>query len=125
MSRPRKEKIVRGCPVSHMFKPAGVPAHRLEVAVLSHEEMEAIRLADLEGLTQERGAEEMGISRATFGRLLQSAHGIIADAIVNGKSLSIDGGVYVSPDEQIPGGFTPGRCGGRHHGRRGFHRGGM
>ena len=54
-----------------------------------------MRLADLEGLSQEEAAEKMGISRATFGRICESARKTVAESIVNGKGLNIEGGVYV------------------------------
>lgn len=116
MPRPRKNRIIRGCPPAHIFKPAGVPARDLDNAILSHGEYEAIRLADLEGMSQEEGAKRMGISRATFGRILNSGHRSIADALVNGKTLVIEGGDYRVRDEQHPEKFIPGRC---RRGRRG------
>ena len=75
-----------------MFKPAGIPARDLEAIVLALDEMEAVRLADLEGLYQEEAAERMGVSRPTFGRIVESGRRKIADAIVRGKALVIEGG---------------------------------
>jgi len=56
------------------------------------DELEAIRLADLEGLYQEKAAERMEVSRATFGRILDAAHRKIAGALIRGKALRIEGG---------------------------------
>lgn len=56
------------------------------------DEFEAIRLADLDGLYQEQAAEQMGVSRATFSRIVDSAHAKVADALVHGKALRIEGG---------------------------------
>ncbi len=56
------------------------------------DEFEAIRLADFQGLYQEAAAEQMHVSRATFGRILESAHRKIADTLVGGKALRIEGG---------------------------------
>jgi predicted DNA-binding protein (UPF0251 family) len=53
------------------------------------DELETIRLADFEGLYHEQAAEQMNISRATFGRILDSARRKVADAIINGKALNI------------------------------------
>jgi len=64
----------------------------LQYTTLTVDEFEAIRLADLEGLYQEQAAEKMNVSRQTFGRILESAHKKIADALVHGKALSIQGG---------------------------------
>jgi predicted DNA-binding protein (UPF0251 family) len=76
------------------YKPRGVPLAVLQRIALTVDELEAIRLADLEGLYQEQAAEKMNISRQTFGRIVESAHKKIADALVNGKALAIEGGSY-------------------------------
>jgi predicted DNA-binding protein (UPF0251 family) len=75
------------------FNPAGITAPAEEV-VLTVDEFEAVRLKDLEGLAQEDGAKRMGISQPTFHRDLVSARGKIADALVNGKVIRIEGGDY-------------------------------
>lgn len=75
------------------FNPAGIGAPPGET-VLTVDEFEAIRLKDLEGLMQEDGAKKMGISQPTFYRTLVSARGKIADALVNGKIIRIEGGDY-------------------------------
>lgn len=64
----------------------------LEEVLLSVDELEAIRLADLEGLYQELAAEKMGVSRQTFGRIVAAAHQKVAEALVRGKALKIMGG---------------------------------
>jgi predicted DNA-binding protein (UPF0251 family) len=64
----------------------------LEEVVLSFDEFEAIRLADLEALYQDKAAEKMGISRQTFGRIIESARQKVAEALVRGKALKIEGG---------------------------------
>ena len=56
------------------------------------DEFEAIRQADLVGLYQEQAAEQMGVSRPTFSRIVESAHRKVADALVHGKALRIEGG---------------------------------
>ncbi len=75
-----------------LFKPAGVPASRLSELVLGIDELEAVRLADLEGLYQEQAAEQMKVSRQTFGRIVSAARGKVAQALVEGMSLRIEGG---------------------------------
>jgi predicted DNA-binding protein (UPF0251 family) len=74
------------------FKPAGIPLGELEEVILSLEEAEALRLKELEGLEQEQGAEKMNVSRPTFQRILASARQKVADAILNGKAIRIEGG---------------------------------
>lgn len=62
----------------------GVPARELSAVTLSHDELEALRLADLEGLYHEAAAERMGVSRPTFGRVLERARRKVAIALVEG-----------------------------------------
>jgi predicted DNA-binding protein (UPF0251 family) len=94
MSRPFKCRHI-GCePGTTYFKPRGIPLSELNEVVLTVDEFEAVRLADLEGLYQEEAAKKMKISRQTFGNIISSAHGKIADAIINGKAIKIEGGVY-------------------------------
>jgi predicted DNA-binding protein (UPF0251 family) len=70
----------------------GVPAKGLEKVELQLDELEAIRLADKEGLYHEEAARRMEISRATFGRIITKARQKVADALINGKVLVITGG---------------------------------
>ncbi len=89
----------------------------LEQVALTIDEFEALRLADLEGLYQEQAAEQMNVSRQTFGRILEVAHKKVADALVHGKALSIEGGSFEVPPEantdQGGHGHRRGRCGRR------------
>lgn len=94
MPRPFKCRRVGFIPGVTFFKPAGIHSRALEVVRLNLEEVEAIRLKDLEGLEQEEGAEKMNISRATFQRILVSARQKIADALLNGKAIRIEGGNF-------------------------------
>ena len=94
MPRPPKCRRVAFLPNVTYFKPAGVPLGTLDEVILSVEEAEAIRLKDLEGLEQEDGAERMNISRPTFQRVLASGRQKIADALLNGKSIKIEGGSF-------------------------------
>ena len=75
-----------------MFKPVGIPVVELEEVVMTLDEFEALRLADLEGHYQEQAAKEMKVSRTTFSRIIDSAHRKVADALVHGKALRIEGG---------------------------------
>jgi len=92
MPRPINERRL-GAPIPpHVMKPAGIPARELQEVRLGFDEAEALRLADLEGLYQEAAARSMGVSRQTFGRIIEIARRKTADAILNGKALRIDGG---------------------------------
>lgn len=92
MPRPRHCRRVAHLPQSNYYKPRGIPLSVLQQITLSVDELEAVRLADLEGLYQEDAAKKMNISRQTFGRILESAHRKIADSLTNGKALLIEGG---------------------------------
>ena len=94
MVRPRRCRRVGGIPGTSYFKPAGVRVRELEEIILTVDEYEAVRLKDLEGLEQEEAAKKMSISQPTLHRLLLSARKKIADAIVKGKAIRIEGGNY-------------------------------
>ena len=93
MVRPRRMRYVRGLPKVDYFKPRAVPMSILDEVVLHIEEFEAVKLSDVEGLEQEEACKKMKVSRQTFGRVLNSARGKMANAIVFGKALRIEGGV--------------------------------
>jgi predicted DNA-binding protein (UPF0251 family)/predicted Fe-Mo cluster-binding NifX family protein len=94
MSRPSKCKTVCFVPGVTYFKPAGVPLRGLEENRLSMEELEAVRLRDIECLDQAACAIKMNISRPTFQRVLSSARKNITEALLSGKALRIQGGNY-------------------------------
>ena len=94
MARPKISRRVRAEPNVTYFKPAGVRLTDLEESVLTVDEFEAVRLSDLEGLNQEDCAKRMRISQPTFHRLIVSARKKIADSVVNGKAIKIEGGNY-------------------------------
>lgn len=93
--RPRCPRRIESEPVVSYFKPQGVPLKDLDVVQLSFEELEAIRLIDLEGLDQEDAALRMGISRRALWADLQNARMKIVEALVKGKAIEIKGGDYV------------------------------
>lgn len=123
MPRPRHFRRVGCLPQANYYKPRGIPLAALQHITLTVDELEAIRLADLQSLYQEQAAEKMNVSRQTFGRILESAHKKIADALVNGKALLIQGGpieLAVPPEiSKPPRRLRRGRQGrGRHGGGR-------
>jgi len=86
------------------YKPQGIPLTILECVELTVDELEAIRLADFEHLYQEEAAQRMNISRQTFGRILDAARAKVAEALVHGRALSIQGGaVEIAPPTGGPG----------------------
>ena len=92
MPRPCRCRRIRCQPDVSCFKPRGIPLDRLEQVILKLDEWEALRLADWEGLYQEEAARRMGISRQTFGNIIESAHKKIADVLLHAKALKIEGG---------------------------------
>lgn len=134
MPRPHKCRLISNPPAVTAFKPAGVPASELDAVELRFDELEALRLADLEGLYHDAAAERMGVSRPTFGRLIQAARHKVATALLTGRMLMVQGGsVSAGSAEAVPPGPPSGRrrrwgcgCGGRghSHGAGGFGRGG-
>jgi uncharacterized protein len=95
MSRPTFCRHIAGMPDKNYFKPKGIPSSLLEEVVLTLDEFESVRLADFEGLYQEQAALKMGISRQTFGRINKTAHKKIADVLIHGKALKIEGGEII------------------------------
>jgi predicted DNA-binding protein (UPF0251 family) len=98
MPRPRLCRRVGFQPNVTYFKPAGIRMVDLEESILTVDEFEAVRLKDLLGLEQETAAKKMGISQPTFHRLVLCARKKIADAIVNGKAIKIEGGNFKMVD---------------------------
>ncbi len=108
MSRPKFPRKVGFLPGVTYFKPAGIRMADLKEVVLGHDEIEAIRLKNLQGLSQEEAAEEMNVSQPTLHRLLSSAYSKMTDAIVNGKALRIEGGSISVPETSLPAcGMSP------------------
>ena len=122
--RPQKDRIVAYNPDISYFKPRGIPIRDLEEVRLTVDECEALRLSDLLDLSHEDGGKQMGVSRATFGRILQRARSIVADALINGKAINIEGGNYKMTSRErifecdacqrrwseLPGTGRPDRC---------------
>jgi predicted DNA-binding protein (UPF0251 family) len=79
-------------PKLSVFKPRGIPATQLEIVELGMDELEAFRLAAMEGLHHAAAGKKMGVSRATFGRILEKARRKIAEALIEGKMLQFAGG---------------------------------
>ena len=90
MPRPRNFRRICQKPAATYYKPRGIPLSILEHVNLTFDELEAIRLADIEGMYQEKAAGKMNISRQTFGRIIESAHRKIADALVNSDKVDFD-----------------------------------
>ncbi|MBW1989711.1 MAG: DUF134 domain-containing protein [Deltaproteobacteria bacterium] len=113
MVRPRKNRLVQVEPRAVYFKPRGVPLRELEQVILTVDELEALRLADLEGLSHEEAGGRMGVSRATFGRIVQNARKSVGDALVNGKAVLVEGGTYEKLKAMGPIRFACKKCGRR------------
>ena len=95
MPRPKKYRFVKREPGVTFFKPQGIPLRILEHALITVDELEALRLSDFLGLSHEEAAQQLKVSRPTVTRMLARAHQAIADALVNGKAIRIEGGDYI------------------------------
>jgi predicted DNA-binding protein (UPF0251 family) len=127
MGRPEKLRKINCVGQGRGFKPVGRPVSELGVETLRIDELEALRLADLEGLYQEAAAERMGISRPTFARILARARSVVARALIEERLLLVsDGPVVTGASGPLPcpvhGGVRRrGRgcqCGNAHHSKR-------
>ena len=101
--RPKKYRIVRVDPKIVQFSPRGRPGRPDEVE-LSMDQFEAIRLAEYMGLEQKEAAKSMHISQQTFSRILKKAHRTIANGLIRGAAIKIQGGQYVfsSREDSLP-----------------------
>jgi uncharacterized protein len=100
MPRPRCPREIAGRPPSTYFKPAGIPLRHLEEVTLAPDEWEALRLADQEGLYRAAAAARMGIARQTFDRIVRRARGKVAEALLEGKALRLEG--VAAPFSPLP-----------------------
>jgi predicted DNA-binding protein (UPF0251 family) len=114
MSRPRKRKRVCSLPKNNRFGPIGGSVDGRETVIMTIEEYETIRIIDLEGKQQQECAEQMGVARTTVQGIYDTARKKLADSLVNGKPIFINGGDYIlCGDIEEKGG------GGKHRRRRG------
>ena len=94
MPRPKKWRKISFEPECTLFKPCGVPKSELETISIMLEELEAMRLKDIQGLNQAECAELMSVSRQTFQNIIESARKKAALALTTGKGIHITGGKY-------------------------------
>ena len=107
MPRPKQCRRVCLSPGCTYFKPAGAPTSALEELVVGVDELEAMRLMDVEGLYYEQAAGQMGVSRRTFGRIIDSARRKVAQALIQGMALRIEGGAIEMAEQRT---FRCGDC---------------
>ncbi len=93
MARPCKRRRICSMPSCGRFAP--VTAEKHPVITMSLDEFEAVRLIDLEGLTQQECAARMNVARTTVQAIYNSARTKLAECMVNKKELRIEGGDYV------------------------------
>ncbi|NCB41858.1 MAG: DUF134 domain-containing protein [Clostridia bacterium] len=100
MPRPRKWKKVCALPGSNLYGPID-EAHRVsQMVIMTVEEFETIRLIDQEGLTQEESAQKMNVARGTIQRLYMDARAKLAESLINGNILKIEGGDYMLSNDE-------------------------
>lgn len=110
MPRPCKCRWIGVRPSVTAFRPCGVGRPDVEPVELGLDELEAIRLADYEGLYQDAAAERMGVSRATFGRLIERARHKVASALLDARTLVFRGGTVMEVNART---FQCADCGAR------------
>ena len=109
MPRPTKPRLVEFIPEVTYFKPPGIPLSSLDEVRIGIDELEALRLKDLEGLEQEECAARMNLAQSTFQRMLSGAREKLTRALVEGKAIRIEGGNYT----QVARTLLCGECGHR------------
>lgn len=109
MARPKKKRLVSFEPSVTYFKPRAVPLSQLKEVTVTFDEIETLRLSDLEKLSQEDAARKMGIHQSTFQRTLSGVREKVTDALVNGKAIKIKGGEYNMPGRDGTGPAAQGR----------------
>ncbi|MDG3087251.1 DUF134 domain-containing protein [Vibrio hannami] len=90
MARPKKCRRICGRPAQSCFKPNGIPLSQLNKTEILPEEFEALRLADFENMSQQDAANQMGVSRQTFGNIIGRARFKVAESLVKGNALVLD-----------------------------------
>lgn len=101
MPRPKKCRKVDFFPEYTYFTPVDRPSEELQEIILNLEELEAMRLKDIEGLNQEKCAERMHVSRQTFQNIIDSARQKVAHALTEGMAINIKGGIYFSKECKV------------------------
>ena len=99
MPRPKKCRKVCQMPTTKEFQPIGDTSCKASV-ILTVDEYEAIRLIDREGFSQEQCGEYMRIARTTVQQIYAAARKKLADALVEGLPLRIEGGFYTLQRKQ-------------------------
>lgn len=115
--RPKRKRYISFIPEITYFKPAGIPLRDLQEEVLSLDEVEALRLTDIEGLDQETASQKMNVARITYLNILHSAHEKVAKALIFGKSINLKGGEIIMPNLDRTGPQGQGPMTGRGMGR--------
>ena len=90
MPRRKIPRCIRFSPKVSYFKPQGIPMRLLEEVILGADEIEAVKLYEVDNVSQTIAAEKMKISQPTFARILDSANQKIADALINGKAIRVE-----------------------------------
>ncbi|MEL4305350.1 DUF134 domain-containing protein [Methanococcoides sp. LMO-2] len=117
MGRPRKRRMVNFEHNVRHFKPSGTRLSELEEINITIDELESLRLSYLEKMKQDAAAEKMQIHQSTFQRTLQRTVQKIADALVHGKAIRVEGGDYTMPGKDGTGPMGQGPVGGQNQGQ--------
>ena len=120
--RTPKERRIQSLPQATHYKPSDAPQNNLQCVRLRVDQLEAMRLVDVQGLSQEQAARSMGVSTSTICRMLKEGRRTVTQALVAGIAISIEGGMYRLHDETSSchrhgHGYGGGHGGGKHHGQ--------
>lgn len=116
--RPKIKRRVNYMPEITYFKPVGVPLRELSEEILSLDEVEALRLTDVENLDQKSAAKKIGVARVTYLKIIHSAHQKVSRALIYGKSIQMKGGDIIMPNQDGTGPMGWGPRTGRGVGKR-------
>lgn len=123
MPRPTCPRRITHCPPCGYYKPAGIPLSALEEVLLEADEMESLRLADAEGMYNQDAAQQMGVSRQTFERILKRAREKVASALSHGMAIRLAQSKSAHVSDSFDGSLSSmrghGVGGGRHRRGRG------
>jgi predicted DNA-binding protein (UPF0251 family)/predicted Fe-Mo cluster-binding NifX family protein len=92
LTRPAKWRCLECLPGTKLFGPVGIPARQLEKLRIAFDELEALRLLHLEGVTQAEAGSRLGVSASTVSRMADRAHRVITEALVTDKAVCVEGG---------------------------------
>ncbi len=109
MPRPQKSRNICQLPIHNQYGPIGKNFSAVDTVKLGIDELETIRLLDFENYNQDEAAKQMNVARTTIQRIYDEARKKVADALVNGKKIMIEGGKYLLCEKDCSACIKPNR----------------